>query len=88
MNANGPAARSLLGTGGRILSHTAALFLGLALIVAGIGLGVTMVLLPLGVPVALTGLFVFLWGALGTARGRGDQRGLGPGRPDGQAPNP
>jgi hypothetical protein len=65
---NNGIARNLAGAGGRFLGHTAAVVLGLILMVTGVGLGVTMVLLPIGVPVGLIGLGIFLWGAVGKAR--------------------
>jgi hypothetical protein len=39
--------------------------IGFILMVAGLALGVSMVMLPMGVFVGLTGFLVFLWGALG-----------------------
>jgi hypothetical protein len=54
--------RRLLGTGERFLGHLIAVVAGLVLIIVGLGLGVTMVLLPIGIPVGLTGLLLFLWG--------------------------
>jgi hypothetical protein len=54
--------RHLAAAGGRMLGHVAAIVLGLALMFAGIAMGVTLVLLPLGVPLGLGGLMLFLWG--------------------------
>ncbi len=54
--------RHLLVTGERFLGHLIAVVAGLVLIIAGLGLGVTMVLLPIGLPVGLIGLLLFLWG--------------------------
>jgi len=42
--------------------HLAAIVVGLVLMVMGLALGVTIVLLPLGVPVGLVGILLFLWG--------------------------
>jgi hypothetical protein len=45
-----------------IAFHLAAIIAGLLMIVTGLGLGVTMVLLPVGLPLGLVGLLVFVWG--------------------------
>ena len=42
--------------------HLLAIVAGLVLMVLGLGLGVTMVLLPVGLPIGLIGLVVFVWG--------------------------
>jgi hypothetical protein len=39
-----------------------AILAGVVLMVLGMGLSVTMVLLPVGIPVGLIGLGVFIWG--------------------------
>jgi hypothetical protein len=53
-------------TGSKIAIHTLAVILGAILVVIGLSLGVTMVLLPLGVPIGLAGVLVLLWGLFGT----------------------
>jgi hypothetical protein len=53
-------------TGSKIAIHTLAVIAGLVLVVTGLGLGVTMVGLPLGIPIGLAGVLVFLWGLFGT----------------------
>jgi hypothetical protein len=68
MKGDGHAARELAGTGGRILGHTAAVLLGLFLMMTGVGMGVTMVMLPLGIPLGLNGLALFIWGVAGRWR--------------------
>jgi hypothetical protein len=45
-----------------IAYHLAAIIFGLALTVLGVGLSVTMVLLPVGIPVGLAGLGLLTWG--------------------------
>jgi hypothetical protein len=35
----------------------------------GVAMGVSLVLLPLGIPLGLVGLFIFLWGLFGWSRG-------------------
>jgi hypothetical protein len=54
--------RHLVETGERILAHAIAVALGFALMVVGTGMGVTMVFLPIGLPVGLAGFLLFLWG--------------------------
>ena len=46
----------------RIAFHLVAIIAGLAMMVLGLGLGVTMVLLPIGLPLGLAGLVVLIWG--------------------------
>lgn len=58
---------SLIVFGERLLGHTAALFVGFALMVLGLGLGVTMVLLPVGLVVGIAGVLLFLYGLFGTS---------------------
>ncbi|MCY4025541.1 MAG: hypothetical protein OXH75_04415 [Acidobacteria bacterium] len=48
-----------------LLSHVAAVAIGLVLMIAGLGLGVTMVLLPVGLVVGLAGVGLFVWGLVG-----------------------
>jgi hypothetical protein len=45
-----------------IAFHLAAIIAGLAMMVLGVGLSVTMVLLPIGIPLGLLGLGVLIWG--------------------------
>ena len=42
--------------------HLAAIMGGIVMMVLGVGLSVTMVLLPIGIPLGLIGLGVFIWG--------------------------
>lgn len=46
----------------RVTFHLAAVIAGLVMMVLGVGLSVTMVLLPIGIPLGLAGLGVFVWG--------------------------
>ena len=57
--------RRWLETAGLILAHIAALAVGFALMVVGLGLGVTMIMLPIGLPVGLIGVMLFVWGLMG-----------------------
>jgi hypothetical protein len=54
--------RHLLETAERFLGHTIAVVVGLLLMIVGLGLGVTMVLLPIGLPLGLAGLLLCMWG--------------------------
>ena len=38
---------------------------GFAFMVIGLGLGVTMIMLPVGLPLGLVGSLLFVWGLLG-----------------------
>ena len=48
-----------------ILGHVAAVVVGFALMVVGLGLGVTMIMLPIGLLVGLIGVMLFVWGLVG-----------------------
>ncbi|CAN5907891.1 hypothetical protein BH23PLA1_BH23PLA1_26360 [soil metagenome] len=62
MNHHEAPMRNMDQTGGRIAGHMVALILGFTLMLVGMGMGVTMVLLPLGLPIGLVGFLMFLWG--------------------------
>ena len=49
----------------RILGHVAAVVVGFVLMVIGLGLGVTMIMLPVGLVIGLAGLLAFVWGLVG-----------------------
>ena len=57
----------LLETGERLLGHTIAIMAGFVLMIVGLAMGVTIVLLPIGLPVGLVGLLLFMWGLCFTA---------------------
>ena len=57
--------QELLEKGGRVLSHVAAVVIGLVLMIVGLGLGVTLVMLPVGLVVGLIGVGAFVWGLVG-----------------------
>ena len=50
---------------GSILVHLIALVVGFVMMAVGVGMGVSLVLLPVGIPVGIIGLLVFLWGLFG-----------------------
>jgi hypothetical protein len=51
--------------------HIAAVVGGVALMVIGLAMGVTMVLLPFGIVVGLLGVLLFVWGLVGHLEKRG-----------------
>jgi hypothetical protein len=60
-----------LANGAKVLAiHLLAIAAGLVLMIAGLGMGVSVVLLPIGVPVGLFGLLAFIWGLFGWAEGK------------------
>lgn len=48
--------------GESVLLHVVAIVLGLVMMIAGIGMGVTIMLLPVALPLGLVGLGIFIWG--------------------------
>jgi hypothetical protein len=56
---------------GRLAVHVAAIVVGLILMVVGLAMGVTIVMLPFGVPIGLAGLLAFLWGIYGKSEQKG-----------------
>lgn len=54
----------LVGWGGPLVGHLAAIVVGFVLMVVGLSLGVTMVLLPVGLVVGIAGVLLFVWGLL------------------------
>lgn len=69
----------LLHTGEVFLGHLAAIAGGFVLMVVGLGLGVTMIMLPVGLVVGLGGVLLFVWGLLGHLMTGGDHRESGSG---------
>jgi hypothetical protein len=60
---------------GSFVGHFILMILGFAVMIAGIGMGVTLVMLPVGILVGFGGLFLFLWGIFGVAGGRQEPTG-------------
>ena len=54
--------RHFLALGGHFLGHVAAVALGFVLIIVGLALGVTMVLLPVGIVIGLLGVAILVSG--------------------------
>jgi hypothetical protein len=48
--------------GENVLVHIAAIVVGLVMMVVGLGMGVTIMLLPVALPLGLIGLGIFIWG--------------------------
>lgn len=61
---------ALVQKGKQILSQLVAVFVGFALMVIGLGLGVTMIMLPVGLAVGLVGVLLFIWGLFGHLQDR------------------
>jgi hypothetical protein len=53
---------------GSFFGHVAAIIAGLILSVAGLAMGVTIVMLPVGIGICLLGLALVVWGFIGSAR--------------------
>jgi hypothetical protein len=69
--------RTLAKATGSFVGHAAAIIVGAILMIVGLAMGVSLVLLPFGIPIGLVGLACFLWGLFGRAREQ--QRAAGPG---------
>jgi hypothetical protein len=61
--------RKLIKAGEHFAGHLLAIIGGILLMVIGLALGVTMVLLPVGIPVGLVGVLLFVWGMFGRFKG-------------------
>ncbi len=48
-----------------VLGHAAAIAIGFCMMVVGLGLGVTMIMLPVGVVIGLAGVALFITGIFG-----------------------
>jgi hypothetical protein len=68
MSEHETAGRELAKGAGRMAIHIFAIVVGLVLMFVGVAMGVTVVMLPAGVPVGFFGLFLFLWGLAGDAQ--------------------
>jgi hypothetical protein len=51
-----------------LLGHVTAIAAGLIIMIVGLAMGVSLVLLPIGIPVGLVGLALFIWGLFGAPR--------------------
>jgi hypothetical protein len=62
---DGSAKHELAEAGKRVGLHLAAIIGGLILMIVGLGMGVTMVLLPIAIPLGLVGVVLTIWGFFG-----------------------
>ena len=67
-------AHDLVRTGECFVGHVTAAVAGSFLMILGLGLGVTMVTLPIGLVVGIVGALVFVWGMFGHLQGRARRR--------------
>jgi hypothetical protein len=67
MNVHQPVSQEFVKGTGRFVAHALALVVGMIFIVAGIAMGVTIALLPIGIPLGFVGLALFFWGLFGGA---------------------
>jgi hypothetical protein len=54
--------RPWIRTTGNVLAHAAAVVIGFVMMVGGLGLGVTMIMLPVGIVIGLLGVAVLVGG--------------------------
>jgi hypothetical protein len=52
----------------RIIEHGTAIVVGVVLLILGLGMGVSIVLLPFGIVVGIAGASLLLWGLFGKSR--------------------
>lgn len=65
-----PKVRHLVELSEVFLGHVAAVILGFIMMVVGLGLGVTIIMLPVGLVVGLLGVGIFTWGLVGHLQSR------------------
>jgi len=70
MNVHQSVSQELVKGTGRFVAHILALVVGMIFMVAGIAMGVTIVMLPIGIPLGFVGLVLFLWGLFGGGEGK------------------
>jgi hypothetical protein len=69
MRGNESAGQNLVHAAEGFFGRVIAIVVGVILMAAGIAMGVSLVLLPIGIPVGFAGLLVFLWGVFPRQRG-------------------
>jgi hypothetical protein len=62
--------RHMVEAGESFIGHVAAVVIGFVLMVVGLALGVTMIMLPLGLVVGIAGLLLVVWGLFERAKKR------------------
>jgi hypothetical protein len=65
MNAQPSVGKELAQGAGRFAAHALAIVMGVILTVVGLAMGVSIALLPIGIPVGLGGLALLMWGLFG-----------------------
>ena len=63
---------------GAFFGRVSAIVVGIILMVAGIAMGVSLVLLPVGIPLGFAGLLAFLWGVFPRPRATPPTAGRSP----------
>jgi type IV secretory pathway VirB3-like protein len=77
-----------LQTDERFIGRTAAVVLGVVLMVCGLGMGVTTVMLPIGLTMGISGLLMILWAVFyATPYPEADVAGAGHGAAAGHGPS-
>jgi hypothetical protein len=61
--------RDVVRDAGLALVHLGAIVAGLLLMIVGLAMGVSLVMLPVGIPVGFVGMFLLIWGMFGRAEG-------------------
>jgi hypothetical protein len=69
MNTPQTAGREPAKGAGHSAAHAFAIVFGLILSVSGLAMGVSIALLPIGIPAGLIGLLLLMWGLFGGAEG-------------------
>ena len=68
MTENKSTAKEFARAAGRGIVQIGAIIVGLILMIGGVAMGVTIVMLPIGIGIGIAGLFVFLWGIFSGAQ--------------------
>jgi hypothetical protein len=67
--------RDIVRGAGSAVIHLGAIVTGFILMIVGLAMGVTLVMLPVGIAVGFVGLFLVLWGMFGRAEGAAESGG-------------
>ena len=70
MNVHQSTSQELVKGTGRFVVHAVALVVGMIFMFAGIAMGVTIAMLPIGIPLGFVGLFLFFWGLFDEIEGK------------------
>jgi hypothetical protein len=61
------ATREIAEGAGRFFVHSVSIVVGIILMIVGLAMGVSVVLLPLAIPLGFVGLLALLWGLFGSS---------------------